>query len=154
MNHYCYKTDNNLFLFNYLILIIMNEKLQQRAIDLFILRVGVTPKECGYQVIDIYEKQKAFIYAPDNNVIKNYKSSQSIIRWIMAWGFIPLLLAFSVVFFYGFPHFEKTMIFWDPITIGATAFFILWSILIFILCNIALIRNKRVDNKVYWINYK
>lgn len=131
----------------------MNEKLQQRAIDLFILRVGKTPKECGYQVIDIYKKQKAFIYAPDNDAVKNYKSSQSIIRWIMVWGFIPLLLAFSIVFFYGFPHFEKTGDFWDPVIIGTSAFFVLWSVLIFILCTIALIRNKRVDNKVYWINY-
>lgn len=131
----------------------MNEKLQQRAIDLFILRVGKTPKECGYQVIDIYEKQKAFIYAPDKDAIKNYKSSQSIIRWIMVWGFIPLLIAFSVIFFYGISYLEKAGTLWNPITIGASVFFILWSILMLILCFIAFKHHKLVDNKVYWINY-
>ena len=127
----------------------MDKELQQKAINLFILRVGRTPKECGYQVIDIYEKQKAFIYAPDVSAIKNYKSSQSIIRWIMVWGFWPLLAAFAIILFHGISYFEKTGALWNPLTIGAAAFFILWSVLLLVLCFIAITHYKCVDNKVY-----
>ena len=131
----------------------MNKELQQKATSLFISRVGITPKECGYQVIDIYEKQKAFIYAPDNDTAKNYKSSQSIIRWIMLWGFWPLLIAFTVILFYGISYHEKTGTLWNPLTIGASIFFILWSILILVLCVIAFKRHIHVNNRVFWINY-
>ena len=59
--HAIAKPTQLIFLFNYLIFIFMDKKREKEAIDLFIASTGKEPKVCGYNAIDIYEKQKAYI---------------------------------------------------------------------------------------------
>ncbi|MBO6281986.1 MAG: hypothetical protein J6N49_05610 [Alphaproteobacteria bacterium] len=63
------------------------------AIYLFQEKYGKTPEEAGFPVIDIYEKQHAFLYADSKEVIKAYKTQQNIIRWVLIWYMWPLGLA-------------------------------------------------------------
>ena len=84
----------------------MEKKREKEAIDLFIASVGKEPKACGYNAIDIYEKQRAYIYAKDEKTLKAFKSSQNIIRWIILWGFWPIFLCLCIIFFYGIPRVE------------------------------------------------
>ena len=60
------------------------------AIDLFWRTYSRTPQEAGYPVIDVYEKQNAFLYAASKDVIKAYKIQQNILRWIIC-RLMPLM---------------------------------------------------------------
>ncbi len=62
------------------------------AIALFKKQYGKTPKEAGFPVIGIYERQSAFLYASSEEVIKAYKTEQNIIRGTMFWAVWPLIL--------------------------------------------------------------
>ena len=62
------------------------------AINLFEKNYGKTPKEAGFPVIGIYERQSAFLYATTEEVIKAYKTEQNIIRGTMFWALWPLIL--------------------------------------------------------------
>lgn len=64
------------------------------GIKLFKLHYGKTPKEAGYPVIDIYERQHAYLYATSEKVIKAYKTQQNILRWMMLWYMWPMAIAF------------------------------------------------------------
>ena len=68
--HAIAKSTQLIFLFNNLIFIFMEKKREKEAIDLFIASVGKEPKACGYNAIDIYEKQRAYIYAKDEKTLK------------------------------------------------------------------------------------
>lgn len=50
------------------------------AIALFKKQYGKTPKEEGFPVIGIYERQNAFLYAASEEAIESYKTEQNIIR--------------------------------------------------------------------------
>jgi hypothetical protein len=62
------------------------------AIALFIKQYGKTPKESGFPVIGIYERQSGFLYAASEEAIKSYKTEQNIIRGTMFWALWPLIL--------------------------------------------------------------
>jgi len=62
------------------------------AIALFKKQYGKTPKEAGFPVIGIYERQSAFLYAASEETIESYKTEQNIIRGTMFWGLLPLSL--------------------------------------------------------------
>ena len=62
------------------------------AIALFKKQYGKTPKEAGFPVIGIYERQSAFLYAASEEAIKSYKTEQNIIRGTMFWALCPLIL--------------------------------------------------------------
>jgi hypothetical protein len=64
----------------------------KEAINLFEKNYGKTPKEAGFPVIGIYERQSAFLYAASEEVIKAYKTHQNIIRGTMFWALCPLIL--------------------------------------------------------------
>ncbi len=64
----------------------------KEAINLFEKNYGKTPKEAGFPVIGIYERQSAFLYAASEEVIKAYKTEQNIIRGTMFWALGPLIL--------------------------------------------------------------
>ena len=68
--------------------------MENKAISLFKLAYGKTPQEAGFSVIDIYEKQNAFLYAVSEETIKAYKTQQNILRFIMLWYMWPLLIMF------------------------------------------------------------
>ena len=60
------------------------------AIALFKKQYGKTPKEAGFPVIGIYERQNAFLYAASEKAIESYKTEQNIIRGMLIWGMGPL----------------------------------------------------------------
>lgn len=62
----------------------------KEAINLFEKNYGKTPKEAGFPVIGIYERQSAFLYASSEETIESYKTEQNIIRGMMFWGIAPL----------------------------------------------------------------
>lgn len=64
----------------------------KEAINLFEKNYGKTPKEAGFSVIGIYERQHAFLYAASEEAIDSYKTEQNIIRGTMFWGLWPLIL--------------------------------------------------------------
>ena len=45
----------------------MEQQAINQAIDLFQIRFGIPPQESRYPVIDIYEKQHAYLYAERSN---------------------------------------------------------------------------------------
>lgn len=130
----------------------MDKKREKEAIDLFIASVGKEPKTYGYNAIDIYEKQRAYIYAKDEKTLKTFKSSQNIIRWIMLWGLWPLILCLCIIFFYGIPQLETIEDLQKPLIIAPTVFFVVWVILLFILSIRGYILGQKVKS-FYWINY-
>ena len=74
----------------------------KEAINLFEKNYGKTPKEAGFSVIGIYERQHAFLYADTEEVIKAYKTHQNIIRWQISWYIwllVPAMINFCYVLF-------------------------------------------------------
>ena len=130
----------------------MDKKREKEAIDLFIASVGKEPKTYGYNAIDIYEKQRAYIYAKDEKTLKTFKSSQNIIRWIMLWGLWPLILCLCIIFFYGIPRVETIEDLQKPLIMASIVFFAAWTILLLSLCIRAYILEKQAKS-AYWINY-
>ena len=150
--HAIAKSTQLIFLFNNLIFIFMEKKREKEAIDLFIASVGKEPKACGYNAIDIYEKQRAYIYAKDEKTLKAFKSSQNIIRWIILWGFWPIFLCLCIIFFYGIPRVETIEDLQKPLIMASIVFFVAWIILLLSLCLRAYILGKQAKS-AYWINY-
>ena len=77
----------------------MEQQAINQAIDLFQIRFGIPPQESRYPVIDIYEKQHAYLYAETEEAIAAYKTHQNIIRWIMCFYLWPLA-ANTILLFY------------------------------------------------------
>ena len=70
----------------------MNTNQIKEAENLFQKTYGKTCYEAGFNTIDTYKKQHAFLYGKDDKAIKNYKISQNIIRFILRWYFWPLII--------------------------------------------------------------
>ena len=132
----------------------MDSEQRAKAVDMFLVKVGKTPEECGYHVIVIYEEAEAYIYASDENMAQTFKTSQGIIRWIMAWKIWTVSLFVIFCLIYWIPRLSNGEKFWNPITIVAVALFALWYIFICILSMIGYTLDKKSKNNVYWINYK
>lgn len=111
---------------------------------------GKTPEECGFPVLDRYEKQSAYLYGVSEEATKAYKCNQNIIRWNMQYSvminivilFIPIIL---FVFCKG-----------DPLDlIGVLIALYTVFLVIYVVCWIICIglSKKCGENKVLWINY-
>ncbi len=130
----------------------MDKKREKEAIDLFIASTGEEPKVYGYNAIDVYEKQRAYIYAKDEKTLKAFKSQQNIIRWIILWGFWPLILCLCIIFFYGIPRVETIEDLQKPLIMASIVFCVAWIILLYILYIRAFILCQKVKS-FYWISY-
>ena len=121
------------------------------AIALFKKQYGKTPKESGFPVIGIYERQHAFLYAASEEVIKAYKTHQNIVRGLWLWGLWPLL----VVFFVGMTAMCKYQDFWHPLCVAC---WILYGIC-FVLYIVLGIKTKRAEklfelgDNITYLNY-
>ena len=131
----------------------MDAKQRKQAIDLFMVKYGKAPKECGLPAIDVFEKQHAFIYAPSDDVAKAYKTSQSILRWLMIWGLWPLAIDMILFGWYVFPRVSSIDIIFAPITLCIAFLFILWGVAMFCLCIYGYFVGKKSENRVRFINY-
>lgn len=98
---------------------------EDEAIKLFKEKYGKTPKELGFPVIDIYEKQNAFLYAVSEEVIAAYKLQQNITRGMWLWGIWPLL----VVLFVEFIAIGKYQDLWHPLSIAGHVIFGITAVL-------------------------
>lgn len=122
-----------------------------KAVDLFKMKYNKTPGAAGLPVIDLYERQRAYLYATSRKVIKSYKMQQNIIRWMMLWYFWPLIVGFvgtimTMVKYTSLPH---------PSFVAWCSFMAIWSILGFVLCAIGLITSRTVKfgKNVTYLNY-
>ena len=127
------------------------EELKPKAIELFKDAYGKTPKEEGFPVIGLYEKQSAYLYATSETVIKSYKTQQNIIRWLMLWYLWPWPVAFcgttmTMIKYTSFTH---------PSFIAWCFFTAFWAILGFILIGRALLASRSVKfgKNVTYLNY-
>ena len=127
----------------------MEQQAINQAIDLFQIRFGITPQESRYPVIDIYEKQHAYLYAETEEAIAAYKTHQNIIRWIMCFYLWPLA-ANTILLFYAAAKFQKLE---HPLGIGGIVFYACWSILLLFLSYKVFKANKKQKNKIIWLNY-
>ena len=121
------------------------------AIKLFKEEYGKTPQESGFPVIDIYEKQHAFLYADSEETIKAYKTNQNIVRGIWIWGMWPLLIAFLV----GFTAMCKSQDFWHPLCIAS---YIVYGICLVSYIVLGIKANKaeqlfKLDDNITYLNY-
>ncbi len=132
----------------------MDKKQREQAIALFSKKFGKTPQECGFPVVDIFEKQKVYIYAPDKDLAEAYKSLQCVIRWILMWSWWPLLLAVFIFFFYGMPKYAQTGNLLDPITVLTAIFLVVWIILVGLHCHWGYTLGKKCGKSVCYINYR
>ena len=86
----------------------MEEKDIIAAKELFELRYGKTPEEYGYPAIDVYKKQRAYLYAESEEAAAAYKKGQNIIRWVLVWYLWPVIAA-VVVSFIGMLKFQAIL---------------------------------------------
>ena len=56
----------------------MNKKMIEEAVSLFRHQYGIHPAQSAYPVIDVYEKQHAYLYASSEEAVKAYKTQQNI----------------------------------------------------------------------------
>ena len=95
------------------------------AVKLFQKKYGKTPEELGFPVIDIYEKQHAFIYAVSAEAIEAYKLQQNIVRWMIKWYVWPIAVAF-VLWLVGL---AKSQDIWHPMCVLTYIFYGIWLVL-------------------------
>lgn len=122
----------------------MEQQAINQAIDLFQIRFGIPPQESRYPVIDIYEKQHAYLYAEAEEAIAAYKTHQNIIRWIMCFYLWPLA-ANTILLFYAAAKFQNLNILWS----SAALFFMpagAFCCFSFPIRYSKQIRNKKQDN--------
>ena len=62
----------------------------EEAVSLFRHQYGIHPAQSAYPVIDVYEKQHAYLYASSEEAVKAYKTQQNIIRWMMTYFLWPV----------------------------------------------------------------
>ena len=130
----------------------MEEKERRDAIDLFQQKFNMKPADYGYAVIDKYERQRAFLYACDHEVVKAYKKQQNIRRWVMSWYLIQLTVAVLIYFVSLFIYQN----FWNPLCIAGISY---WIALV-ILFNVLWFMDKRIskliklNENITFLNYK
>lgn len=127
----------------------MNKKKIEEAVSLFQLQFGKTPAQNGYPVIDIYERQHAYLYATTQEAINAYKIQQNIIRWTINHSIWPAAINI-VMMIYTVSKFKTAD---HPLIIAGMIFLICWVILhIFLICK-SCIAQKVHEDKVLWLNY-
>lgn len=50
----------------------------EEAVSLFRHQYGIHPAQSAYPVIDVYEKQHAYLYASSEEAVKAYKLSKTL----------------------------------------------------------------------------
>ena len=122
-----------------------------KAVDLFKMKYNKTPGAAGLPVIDLYERQNAYLYATSRKVIKRYRMQQNIIRWLMLWYLWP----FPIIFIGTTMTMIKYTSLTHPSFVAWCSFFAIWGILGLVLCAIGLITSRTVKfgKNVTYLNY-
>ena len=117
---------------------------------LFEVKYNCSPEEYGYPVIDVYQRQRAYLYGKDEEAVKVYKKCQNLIRnslMVGLMGCLALLFVFAAwCVFYS----DKVI---HPLSIGALAI----GVVDFFGVLIAYFRRKKKKKKhrgkVIFLNY-
>ena len=127
------------------------QKRTDEAINLYKERCGKTPEEDKFTVVGIYKKQRAFLYATSEEVIKAYKTQQNIVRWIITWYFWPAPFLFIGMLI----GFLKKTDFTHPLFIVCAILFAGWAILGFVFITKAskTIRIIKFGENITYLNY-
>ena len=129
----------------------MTVKLKKEAIAKFRERFMKSPYDLGFPVIDVYEKQSAFLYGQSKEAVEGYKTCQNIIRWIMVYYLLPMVIC-VIVFMFGLLQYCNNNVV-NPLIIISLTFFVFWIILFIVLYIKAKKADKISKGKVIWINY-
>ena len=96
----------------------MDKEFIKNAKFLFEVKYNCSPEEYGYPVIDVYQRQRAYLYGKDEEAVKVYKKCQNLIRnslMVGLMGCLALLFVFAAwCVFYS----DKVI---HPLSIGALA---------------------------------
>lgn len=132
----------------------MMTKVQEReAIKKYYDTYGRTPLEDGVKVIDIYTKQKAFLYGRTKEAVDAYKKSQNILRFILTFFMWPIV-ANVLLMFFGFKEGAKNNNMINGYFIFGCIFFVLYCGVFFgILCYRCQKAEKKHKGNVVWLNY-
>lgn len=98
-------------------------------VALFKRNYGKSPQEMGFFFVEIYDRQKAFLYATSSEVIKAYKLQHRINCWIASHLFYPLLFAFLLLLASYFIF--QTLV--SPLSVLIYIFFTVWIMLFLVL---------------------
>lgn len=127
----------------------MDHQKFEEAIALFQKQFGKTPDESGYSVIDVYQKQHAYLFGKTEDAVKAYKTCQNILRWLMCFYLWPFLI-FYIAFFYGLFQFNE---FSHPLVAGTLFLGMCWIVLFLVLGYKVFQADKRQKGNVIWLNY-
>lgn len=70
----------------------------EEAVSLFRHQYGIHPAQSAYPVINVYEKQHAYLYASSEEAVKAYKTQQNIIRLVMTYFLWPVAVDTTLLF--------------------------------------------------------
>lgn len=111
----------------------------EEAVSLFRHQYGIHPAQSAYPVIDVYEKQHAYLYASSEEAVKAYKTQQNIIRWMMTYFLWPVAVD-TTLLFYAAVRFQKLN---HPLIICCIAFYACWGLLLLVLAHKAFKAEKK-----------
>ena len=128
----------------------MDKDFIKNAKFLFEVKYSCSPEEYGYPVIDVYQRQRAYLYGKDEEAVKVYKKCQNLIRnslMVGLMGCLALLFVFAAwCVFYS----DKVI---HPLSIGALAI----GVIDFFGVLIAYFRCRKYEKnyrgKVIFLNY-
>ena len=117
---------------------------------LFEVKYNCSPEEYGYPVIDVYQRQRAYLYGKDEEAVKVYKKCQNLIRNSLMLGIIGCLALLFVFAAWCVFSSDKVI---HPLSIGALAI----GIIDFFGVLIAYFRCRKYEKahkgKVIFLNY-
>lgn len=128
----------------------MEKKQIEEAIALFERQYGAKPENTDFRVIDIYKKQRAYLYGTSQEVINAYKTSQNIARWIIVYYFWPIIVDVILLFICLLKYEANIDNLASKILIGFGA---AWVVLFWVLWYILIQSEKKFRGKVVWLNY-
>ncbi len=128
----------------------MEKKQIEEAIALFERQYGAKPENTDFRVIDIYKKQRAYLYGTSQEVINAYKASQNIARWIIVYYFWPIIVDVILLFICMLKYEANIDNLASQILIGFGA---AWVVLFWVLWYIVIQSEKKIRGNVVWLNY-
>lgn len=128
----------------------MDKDFIKNAKFLFEVKYNCSPEEYGYPVIDVYQRQRAYLYGKDEEAVKVYKKCQNLIRNSLMLGIIGCLAVLFVFAAWCVFYSDKVI---HPLSIGALAI----GVVDFFGVLIAYFRCRKYEKahkgKVIFLNY-
>ena len=127
----------------------MNSNQIKEAERLFQSTYGKTNEEAGFNAIDIYEKQSAYIYGQNQEVIHSYKISQNITRFFLRWYLWPVIVCIWWMVWL----FAKNECHVTAFACSLLIFILGYLVFGFVLVGVGCYHFKKHKGKVTYLNY-